>query len=169
MTTIREDNLLNATEEYIIQQCCCTALRPHGLSALIAAAFPGADPYSKRRPYIRGRNWAVMEDRPEPGSYEVHGRIICLFGQYTHGKPGAYSDPTDASTPPDTADTRLDYFIGGLHAIATELKPKSVAVPWKIGCGLAGGDWTLYRRALNEFAATTGIIVTLYRLCHLPE
>lgn len=99
--TIVTGDILNSTEQFIVQQNCCTAVRAHGLSATIAAAMPGCDPYASRKPY-KG-NWAVLEDRPEPGSLMIFEReeggpsVICAFAQYCHGKPGVAKDPLSAS------------------------------------------------------------------------
>jgi hypothetical protein len=41
----------------------------------------------------------------------------------------------------------------------------SVALPWGIGCGLAGGDWKVYEGAIREWArGMEGVEVVLYRL-----
>ena len=161
----KQGDLLDATEDYIVQQCCCTALKPYGLSAAIATRWPTVNPYNGRR---RLRyNWAKLEDRPLPGTIQVleeAGReVICLFGQYTHAKPGVYDDPAMTGTP-DTYDDRLRYFQMGLEEI-TKLRPKSVAFPFKIGCGLAGGDWKKYKQAIDEWAARNpDIQVVIYKL-----
>lgn len=154
-------DLLNATEDYIVQQCCCTAVKPHGLSAAIAARWPSVNPYTGRR---RLRyNWAKVEDRPSPGTIQVLEKVICLFGQYTHSKPGVYEDPAMTGTP-DSYDDRLRYFQMGLEEIS-KLRPKSVAFPFKIGCGLAGGDWKKYKQAIDSWAGRNADIeVVIYVL-----
>lgn len=81
---IVQGDICKATEEYIVQQCCCTAVRHHGLSQTLEQAFPGTCPYYKRRA-IPGRNLAVPEDRPTPGTIMIIGRIINLFGQSWDG------------------------------------------------------------------------------------
>lgn len=164
-----QGDLLSAQEEYIVQQCCCTAMRPHGLSASIQSAI-GVNPYTSRT-QLKG-NWATVATRPQPGTVSVlqglDGRkVVCLFGQYTHGKPGVYraADPAAAQAPvPDTAADRLRYFKAGLQELEA-LKPRSVALPEKIGCGLAGGNWTLYKQELEGWAARNpGVAVVMYRL-----
>lgn len=55
-------------------------------------------------------------------------------------------------TTPDSRADRIRYFQSGLDEIA-KLKPTSLAFPYMIGCGLAGGDWPTYRKMLEEFAA----------------
>jgi len=39
-----------------------------------------------------------------------------------------------------------------------------VAFPFKIGCGAAGGDWTVYRAMIKAFAEKTGVKVRIYKL-----
>lgn len=167
ITTIIGD-LLKSKEQYIVQQTCCTAVRPHGLSETIAREMPGCDPYALRKKF-KG-NWAVEEDRPEPGSLLIFQReegasIICAFAQYYHGKPNVYSskDPLSLNRE-DGSAKRFEYFKSCLVLIA-ELKPKSVAFPYKIGCGLAGGSWALYEKTLNEWSESNPEIdIKIYRL-----
>jgi hypothetical protein len=42
-------------------------------------------------------------------------------------------------------------------------RPSKIAFT-KIGCGMAGGDWTVYRPILEEFAAKYGIECRVYYL-----
>jgi hypothetical protein len=163
ITEINED-LLNSTEEYILQQNCCTSIKVQGLSEAIAKKWPEANPY-KSRIRLQG-NWATLESRPKPGSIEVLGntrKIACLFAQYSHGKPNTLKDPSGIVID-DTFKSRLNWFKECLEKVA-ELKPKSIAIPYKIGCGLAGGSWTSYYKALQEFSQKyPSIKIVIYRL-----
>ena len=146
---ITEGDLLKASTEYIVQQNCCTAVRAHGLSEIIASKWSEVNPYKDRKKY-KG-NWAVKEDRPEPGTIMVYELVypeqredqlkgvICAFAQYCHGKPGIYKDPLGLDKKDKSTD-RIGYFRECIETI-TELNPKSVGFPYRIGCGLAGGDW----------------------------
>lgn len=164
-------DLLEATTEYIVQQTCCTALRAHGLSETIAKRWPTVNPYAERRVY-RG-NWSVPADRPEPGSitlYEFESPlssglrgVICAFGQYCHGRPGKYSDPLGLDKGIDTPAHREKYFELCLEAIAT-LEPKSVGIPYRIGSGLAGGDWDIYYGMIQRWSEShPEIEVVIYK------
>lgn len=160
---IKMGDLTKATEQYIVHQCCCTAVKPHGLSAIIAKKFPDACVYSKRRRISPTRNFAVPEDRPEPGTIMICGerQVIALFGQVEMGKPGAFFRGVKT---PDGPQDRLRYFKAGLAEIV-KLKPTSLAFPYNIGCGLAGGHWPTYRKALEDFAAEMpNTSVVLYSL-----
>lgn len=96
---IIQGNILDATTEYIVQQNCCTAMKPYGLSEAIAAKWPEIDTYSYKK--IFKGNWSTLDSRPEPGTIWVYEQeksphVICMFAQYIHGKPGYYKDPLNA-------------------------------------------------------------------------
>jgi len=172
-------DLLEADTEYIVQQNCCTAVRAHGLSQIISTRWPSVNPYSSRR-LFRG-NWAVAEDRSEPGTIKIYPLkptdskngikgVICAFDQYCQGKPGVWKDPLGL----DSKDSRVDreeYFKQCLEAISEITPtPKSVGFPFKIGSNLAGGSWLHYERMIREWAiANPRIQVKIYKLPETGE
>ncbi len=159
-------DLLSSKSQYIVQQTCCTALTAHGLSDIIAKTWPTINPYACRKRLFR--NWATVDTRDCPGTIKVYQNsegpsVICAFAQYTHGKPGKYEDPAKQSVV-DDATSRLLYFKQCLDHISA-LNPTSVSFPFRIGCGLAGGNWTLYSAALESWATEhPDIAVTIYKL-----
>ena len=53
----------------------------------------------------------------------------------------------------DTYEQRKKWFSVCLQKIGKAKGiEKSIAFPYKIGCGLAGGDWTDYLRMIKKFA-----------------
>src|SRR3982751_2657294 len=164
---IKKGDLLTAGEEFILQQNNCIGCKPHGLSAAIALRFPYANPYAARRP-IGKRNMAMEEDRPEPGTIKVFrppddvgdsvacgatGKLptfVSMFAQYGMGKPFAYNNGGPDAHPDDFA-LRHQWFQRCLYAVA-DLQPKSVALPYNIGCGLAQGDWLTYEGIIRSWA-----------------
>ena len=67
----------------------------------------------------------------------------------------------------DDASQRLQWFFACLDAISDIPDLTSVAFPYTIGCGLAGGHWPDYERALEDCAnglPARGVTVTVYRL-----
>lgn len=163
MQVVKGD-ILDAKEDYILQQCNCLTVRAHGLSADLARKFPYADIYATRRP-IGNRNVCIEEDRSTPGSYEILSdpeetspAIICLFGQW---RPGAvetsYFKQYPESNPPESKEAREYWFKVGLFRIGEYFrviisdKINTIAVPYKIGCGLAKGDWDTYLKMLTDF------------------
>ena len=132
-------DLLEADAECIVHQTnCVTHGRAAGLAAAIFHKYPWSDIYATRQEY------------GEPGSISVHAgsldehKVINLNGQFFPGQPRFYSGF-------DSEKARLHYFHSALLEIG-DLNVKSVAFPYKIGCGLAGGDWTAYHKMIRDFA-----------------
>lgn len=140
--------------DFIVQQCNCLTVKDHGLSAAIATKFPTANCYAKRRA-IGKRNLAVPQDRSKPGTALITDKVINLFGQWRPGKiDAAYFDAyPEYAARAETVDARAAWFREALADMLRQLtKPKSVVgVPFRIGCGLAGGDWRRYLMMLREF------------------
>ena len=81
--------------------------------------------------------------------------IINMMAQFNPGKPHKDDDPLDGY------QVRKSYFISCMKLIG-ELKPESVAFPWQIGCGLAGGNWDFYKKVIDKFSESYNIV--LYKL-----
>lgn len=169
------DLLAKGQVDCIFQQCNCLAVRPHGLSASIAAAFPYADVYGLRRGVGR-RNLARPEDRSVPGTCQIvkgddGPYVACLFAQYQYGRSGRFQFG-DYQTHPDGPRDRERYFWQSLqdfHRQAETMKPenciRTLGFPFYIGCGLAGGSWPSYLGMITRFAAMhPEYRVTIFRL-----
>jgi O-acetyl-ADP-ribose deacetylase (regulator of RNase III) len=162
--TIKKGDILTSTEEYIVQQCCCTAIKAKGLSEAIATKWPGTNPYELRKKYKT--TWATLETRSKPGTISVFDttrKVIAMFAQYCQGKPNTCKDPLNIEIN-DNAENRLNWFKECLEEIA-KLSPTSVAIPYKIGCRLAGGNWTKYYKAIQEWSLKYPTLqITIYSL-----
>lgn len=131
-------DLLNATEKYILHQTNCIS---QGAAAGIARAifdkYPYADCYSNRK------------ERSIPGTFDIMGNgldqrfVINLHSQKYPGGPNIDSDNQEA---------RQKYFYRGLLRLAKVENLESIAINWKIGCGIAGGNWDYYLGTLTNFA-----------------
>ena len=66
----------------------------------------------------------------------------------------------------DTNEKRIGWFENCLHEISKidDIQNKTISMPFRIGCGVAGGDWTIYYNLICEFANKEKIHITLYRL-----
>jgi O-acetyl-ADP-ribose deacetylase (regulator of RNase III) len=149
LTVVRGD-LLMAREQFLVHQCNCVSCRAAGLAAALFARFPEADVYAVRR---------AGHDLARFGHITVHGRVINLYGQIA---PGRAASPDGGGQ--DTSPRRLSAFKSGLLEIAALPGLRSVAFPFGIGCGLAGGNWPDYFAALRDFAARVPEVrVALYR------
>jgi O-acetyl-ADP-ribose deacetylase (regulator of RNase III) len=164
---IVEGDILQSKEQYIVQQCNCISVKAHGLSKTISVRFPHADSYARRIP-MGSKNLATVESRSDPGSIVVCGNglderyVINAFGQYGMGKP--YTLNNVGRQWIDGSEDRFKWFKSCLESIS-RLKPQSVAFPWMIGCGLAGGCWDDYYSAIKVWSTLNPLIgVVLYKL-----
>ena len=122
--------------------------------------------------YVLGLAKDVFEKYPEsntyystikriPGTISVHqsGKrtIINLYGQLYPGKPNNKAD---------SAKQRRGYFKQALDEIAKRkdeiIGTKTLAFPFKIGCGLAKGNWNIYLKMIQKFEIQSGISVVIY-------
>lgn len=154
----------------------------------IADRFPYGNVYARKDVRRVPGNIAVLEERTAEnkdsdncndnnkndakeettdGTTTKGGRVIvCAFAQLGPGKPGTYQN-TDFRLGPDTYELRHAWFRACLDKLAACVRAHgSVAFPYKIGCGLAGGNWEadylpMLRRWSEE--ARPDLLVRIYR------
>jgi len=155
---IVQGDILEAKEDVIGHQCNCVTKKAKGLAAALFQRFPYADIYAERRDgHVK---------RHEPGicvllSFPGKPMIANMFAQRKGGKP------KDAN---DTANLRMRWFDDCLRQIIQQAPDtKSIALPYNIGCGLAGGDWSRYLGMICRFAQQyPHITISLYQLPDQP-
>ena len=167
---VLDDSLL-ARVDAIAQQSNCVGCDGRGLAQGIAAKFPWACAYAQRRRMPPANKFAIPEDRPKPGTIDARRGpsgtplVINMFSQYEMGGPGKYRRVEFPPGVSDLAPQREAWFAQCLQAISqlpTASRPRSLAFPHQIGCGLAGGNWDRYERMIADFAtANPEIAVTI--------
>ena len=140
---IKADLLEFRLAECIAQQSNCVTRKGSGLYKSIVDKYPSVDIYKMRDHHsIPGSALQMKIDGSEKEDpnpkYVMH-----MFAQYYPGK---------CIIPADDAESRIEWFKDCLADIASQNMIKSIAFPKNIGCGLAGGDWNIYRRCLKDFA-----------------
>jgi hypothetical protein len=173
---VRDGDLFENTHRYaiLVQQCNCVTTKAHGLSLDIARIFGSyANPYALRQNIHQHSNLAEPSDRPSPGTVQLlwdlnetsNPAVACVYGQWSPGAPSsklltAYPlAPGENRT--ETALLRERWFSMGLTALAGRIRegvhePVTIAFPYHIGCGLAGGDWAKYTAMITGFADEVG-------------
>lgn len=174
-------DLLYAQVDMIVQQCNCITKSTHGLSKSIKDIL-NVDPYGHRRLIKGKKNCAIKEDRAVPGTTLVYDRsagvegpryVACLFAQFSPGKPGIYHQDQLLGVS-DSSEQRLSWFKESLkdleryvETITRDQSPSrkiKIAFPCFIGCGLAGGDWGDYQKAIEEWSNSyQGVDVSIIR------
>jgi hypothetical protein len=113
----------------------------------------------------------VARRTPPPSDVVV---VVGLVAQFAPGKPGVYyARQRRQHGVDDSSDDRRTWFRQSLAELGRRLRllppttvneepaatdaerrRYSIAFPSQIGCGLAGGTWSVYRRMIDEWAAT---------------
>lgn len=143
MVTIKTGDLLKATETIIGHQVNCRGVAG-GLAAAIFRKFPHAKKdYSdlvKRIPAKTLFGMAYFTGHQK-------GHIICnLFGQF---EPGA-----------DYSPKKLEQALDQLGNFARAMN-YSVALPWRLSCGICGGDWDEVQQIIER--TMDGVDCVIYR------
>ena len=71
-----------------------------------------------------------------------------MFAQYSYGKPGSYYFYARN----ETFESRENAFSQCLEAMDRIPKDAVIAFPYRIGCGLAGGNFKNYLKMIEELA-----------------
>ena len=180
-TTILGD-LFESNASIIVHQTNCVTRKPHGISEKIARRWPNANVYAKRQGATPNTAHASEEGIPgtcvmlPTGTIGTTGpwRIAALMGQVCpgDGQSGYWCLRYGKDFADDTAAARLKHFKAALHDLANQLTDgpfkKTIAFPYRVGCGLAGGQWSLYEPLIQAFAKTVaekGWKTYIYKNC----
>jgi len=150
MIKIVYGNLLDTSAKYICHQVNCQGVMGSGVAKQIRDRHPVVfqkykevcDRYSDKRHKLMGQICGVRIDE--------NRAVINLFGQYEYGRaPKTYTD--------------LPALKMACQEVANHVKPgDTIAMPYRIGCGLANGDWGQVLDMLTEVFREHHL--TLYRI-----
>lgn len=158
MIRIVNGNILKANENIIAHQTNCKGSMGAGLAKQIKEKWPQV--YSDYLVYccahkrdgreLLGTIWMsyVFDD------YEIVPVTVChLFGQ------DGYSSESKG-----TDYKALEKALNRLKKYA-EVAHDSIAIPYKLGCGLGGGDWDgVVYPMIERIFGDSDVLVTIYRL-----
>ena len=148
---IVQGNILDAPEDIICHQVNTKSVMGAGLAKQIRNKYPEVYPSYQR--YCKG----CKDGNPQNLLGEVQtilcsdGKIVAnLFGQYDYGRDKQYTD--------------YNALKQSLESILTIAKMfnDSIAIPYGIGCGLAGGSWDIVYSIIEEVFKDYD--VTIYQL-----
>lgn len=126
MITVVNDDILNAPYgSIIIQQVNCQNVMGAGLAKVIYTRYPGVKRmYHHYCEQYKGKG---LLGRWHTVKYEKY-TFVNMFTQETYGRTGLH--------------TNYDVMCNTLCDIFNKApKDRPIAMPYGIGCGLAGGDW----------------------------
>ena len=162
-----QGDLLQSDCDIIIHQANCFTRMRSGIAKSIVAMYPQAEKADKEfhipsgdKARLGNFSYAHM---PRVGIEGV--TIVNLYGQYTYGT--------------DKVQTVYGKFEEGLRKVmeglATSPKHKEayeadvsvfykIGLPYRIGCGLAGGDWNVVRTIIENVCFDYDVPIYIYKL-----
>ncbi|MEK4025373.1 macro domain-containing protein [Sporosarcina sp. FSL W7-1283] len=138
-------NLLDAPEVIIGHQVNCKFVMGAGLAKQIRQVYPEAY-YS----YMSASHQSDLLGKIQVVNINSKRTVVNLFAQYNYGRTGLYTDYQ-----------ALKETLVKLRKYASK-NNLGVALPYGLGCGLAGGDWNTVIKIIED--AFDGYQVATYKL-----
>jgi O-acetyl-ADP-ribose deacetylase (regulator of RNase III) len=141
-------DLLKAEADVIVHQVNCQGVMGAGVARQIREQFPNT--YNVYKDYCSKYQGHTADLLGECLYTFEEPFVICnAFGQNFYYR--------------NSVQTEYDKLEKCFYDIAKKYHGKKVALPWKIGCGLAGGDWNIvYEMIFSILAVEGNCKVTLY-------
>lgn len=131
-------DILNIREGIIVHQVNCRRVMGAGLAKKIRELYP--------EHYMDFMSMAPALGKVFTTKVEKNLYIAGIYGQDRYGRDGCYTD-YDA----------LRRGLKRIRVIAQQLE-LDVYIPYGIGCGLAGGDWNIVYKMIEEEIPTATIV-----------
>jgi O-acetyl-ADP-ribose deacetylase (regulator of RNase III) len=130
-------NVLTIPHIFICHQVNCRAVMGAGVAGQVKKKWPKAYEW-----YFKDCKWKSKEELLGsicPVPVEDNVSIIHMFAQDDYGRS-------------DKCYTDYEAFERCLHAIKNHVPEENTIIrfPYKIGCGLAGGDWNIIQKLIYE-------------------
>ena len=138
--TVKTGNLFASDAKYIVHQCNCVSQKSAHLAKDMFQRFRYADVYTGRQTPDKLGTIAIR------GDGESQRYVINMFGQYF---PGRCKYPNGSKDNPQLREKAFADYLKEIEKIGDL---NSIAFPWGIGCGAAGGDWAKYQSMIDDFA-----------------
>ena len=143
---IVDGDILQASENILAHQVNCMGVMGGGIAKQIKDKYPSVfDQYSKF--FINNKFTALGKCQIVKAEDDKY--IANLFGQYKFGRDKQYTDYK-----------ALEEALFSLKVSAKDHN-KSIAIPYNVGCGLAGGSWDIVYKIIEDVFSDYD--VTLYR------
>jgi hypothetical protein len=136
-------DILTVDDGYICHQCNCVTRKSAGLAKLLFAKYPNANTYIDT---TRTRTY---------GTIDVIGNVVNIYAQYKPSKPKKNESSNDSRSRREYVFNHclnlLKTYLIGNDMSSETVQYKVIYFPYKIGCGLAGGNWIEYKKMIESF------------------
>lgn len=146
-----EGNVLNCKEDIICHQTNCIGIMGGGVALQIRRMFPNV--YEE---YVK----LCQQHKVHPS--ELLGQV--QFCNAPNGKviANCFGQNSTSGLSVLTNYAALEEALYTVSKFASSRK-LSVAIPYNIGCGIAGGDWSTVEEIINRLFGDSDIECTLYK------
>lgn len=131
-------DLLQASENIIGHQVNCQGVMNAGLAAKIRSKYPIV--FEKYKALVNkfSDNKEMLLSTAQVINVDENKYVANLFGQFYYGRGQRHTD--------------YKSLYQALEILKQKAKKHSltVALPYGLGCGLAGGDWNIVRELINK-------------------
>lgn len=150
---IIDGDILDCKEKHIAHQVNALMINrggnAQGVAAVIFKKFPTSDIYKKNS--VENTYLIKLGGVIKRLAISDKKIIYNIVGQMKPGRHEKIGDDSDIH--------RLKGFVHALKTIHAEIGEEPIAMPYKIGCGLAGGNWSVYEEVLKR----SPLNIVLYR------
>ena len=135
MIKIVDGDILQASENIIAHQVNCMGVMGGGIAKQIREKYPNV--FDQYRKFFVNNKFTAL-GKCQIVKTEDNKYIANLFGQNKYGRDKQYTD--------------YDALKDSLFSLKVSAKDHnmSIAIPFNIGCGLAGGDWDIVYKMIEE-------------------
>ncbi len=147
-------NILDCKETMLIQSVNYRKVMGAGLAKQIKNKYPKIfDQYCK---FIDSHSWFYISQTGLFDMFKINDnpeQFICnVFGQKDFGNDKCYTD--------------YESLKNGLSSVelSARLDKRSVALPFRIGAGLSGGDWNIVYKIIQDIFENSEVKVVIYKL-----
>lgn len=156
---ITHGDVLDTHIHIIAHQVNCKGVMGGGLAKTIKDRYP--EVFDVYKEFIDDY-WAINNEPPLGASctWAVDGHEIWnIFGQDDYGRDKCY---TDYQAVKDAFTDRIISY-RELEDIPADYAQMPIAIPYLFGCGLAGGDWSIMKKTLEEIEKEQNVIFVAYK------
>lgn len=133
-------DLLEAKEDFICHQVNCMGVMGSGVAKQIADKWPKVKcMYRKLCSLFPPEARSILLGRIQAVQINETQQVINIFGQCDYGR--------------DRKRVYTDYDALEQAFFSIRRRNKSYAFPYRFGCGLANGDWTIVRSLIENILA----------------
>ena len=157
MLIIKDGDVLKSGADVIAHQVNCQGVMGGGIAKQIRELYPHVyDEYRDMCKQSRDgydllgiSHWVQIDD---------DHYIVNMFGQHGYGRNDCY-------TIYPAFKVALMHTVLICERLAAQTNSKvRLALPWNIGCGLAGGDWNVVYKIIADIADGTDVSVELWKI-----